>query len=119
MLDVSFTAQGDWFVFDQGGRTLQRGFPSKAKALAWMLTERRKETRDGDTPRLSLSTLTSVLAAAGLSEIGLKQLVPAAALNTANAKARASETERKGRLGPSAKAKIDAKADKVLKGSKR
>lgn len=31
-----------------------------------------------------------------------------------NAKARASEMENKGKLSPSSKAKIDAKADKVL-----
>lgn len=31
-----------------------------------------------------------------------------------NAKARASEMENKGKLSPSAKAKIDSKADKVL-----
>lgn len=31
-----------------------------------------------------------------------------------NAKARASEMEHKGRLSPSAKAKIDAKANKIL-----
>lgn len=31
-----------------------------------------------------------------------------------NAKARASEMENKGKLSPSAKAKIDAKADRVL-----
>jgi len=32
-----------------------------------------------------------------------------------NAKARASEMEHKGKLSPSSKAKIDAKADKILK----
>lgn len=37
-----------------------------------------------------------------------------------NAKARASEMENKGKLSPSSKAKIDAKADKILhKGKKR
>lgn len=36
-----------------------------------------------------------------------------------NAKARASEMERKGKLSASSKAKIDAKADKVLGKSKR
>ncbi len=36
-----------------------------------------------------------------------------------NAKARASEMENKGKLSPSAKAKIDAKADKVLGKSKK
>ena len=35
--------------------------------------------------------------------------------HAANAKARASQMEAKGKLSPSAKAKIDAKADKVLK----
>jgi hypothetical protein len=32
-----------------------------------------------------------------------------------NAKSRASEMEHKGKLSPSSKAKIDAKADKILK----
>jgi hypothetical protein len=36
-----------------------------------------------------------------------------------NAKARASEMEHKGKLSKSAEAKIDAKADKVLKGKKK
>jgi hypothetical protein len=35
-----------------------------------------------------------------------------------NAKARASEMEHKGKLSSSSKAKIDAKADKVLRGKK-
>ncbi|HYD90474.1 MAG TPA: hypothetical protein VEA37_03180 [Flavobacterium sp.] len=35
--------------------------------------------------------------------------------HAANAKARASQMESKGKLSPSAKAKIDAKANKVLK----
>lgn len=35
-----------------------------------------------------------------------------------NAKARASEMENKGKLSASEKAKIDAKADRVLKGKK-
>jgi len=39
--------------------------------------------------------------------------------HAANAKARASQMEAKGKLSPSAKAKIDAKADKVLKKGKR
>ena len=34
--------------------------------------------------------------------------------HAANAKARASEMEKKGKLSPSSKAKIDAKANKVL-----
>lgn len=39
--------------------------------------------------------------------------------HAANAKARASQMEKKGKLSPSAKAKIDAKANKVLgKGKK-
>ena len=37
----------------------------------------------------------------------------------ANAKARATQMEKKGKLSPSSKAKIDAKADKVLKGNKK
>jgi hypothetical protein len=36
-----------------------------------------------------------------------------------NAKARASEMEHKGKLSPASKAKIDAKADKVLGKSKK
>jgi hypothetical protein len=36
-----------------------------------------------------------------------------------NAKARASEMANKGKLSKSAEAKIDAKADKVLKGKKK
>ena len=36
-----------------------------------------------------------------------------------NAKARASEMEHKGKISESTKAKIDAKADKVLKGKKK
>lgn len=40
--------------------------------------------------------------------------------HAANAKARASQMEAKGKLSPSAKAKIDARADKVLgKGKKK
>ena len=35
-----------------------------------------------------------------------------------NAKSRASEMENKGKLSPAMKSKIDAKADKVLKGKK-
>lgn len=34
--------------------------------------------------------------------------------HAANAKARASQMEKRGKLTPSAKAKIDAKADKIL-----
>lgn len=36
--------------------------------------------------------------------------------HAANAKARASQMEKAGKLSPSAKAKIDAKANKILKG---
>ncbi len=40
--------------------------------------------------------------------------------HAANAKARATQMENKGKLSPSSKAKIDAKADKVLgKGKKK
>ncbi|QHJ76045.1 MAG: hypothetical protein [Bacteriophage sp.] len=40
--------------------------------------------------------------------------------HAANAKARASQMEAKGKLSPSAKAKIDAKANKILdKGKKK
>lgn len=39
--------------------------------------------------------------------------------HAANAKARASEMENKGKLSPSSKAKIDAKANRILDGGKR
>lgn len=39
--------------------------------------------------------------------------------HAANSKARASQMEKAGKLSPSAKAKIDAKANKVLKGKKK
>ena len=39
--------------------------------------------------------------------------------HAANAKARASQMEKAGKLSPSAKAKIDAKADRVLKKGKK
>lgn len=39
--------------------------------------------------------------------------------HAANAKARASQQEKRGNLSPSAKAKIDAKADKILKKGKK
>jgi hypothetical protein len=39
--------------------------------------------------------------------------------HAANAKARATQMVAKGKLSPSAKAKIDAKANKVLKGKKK
>lgn len=38
--------------------------------------------------------------------------------HAANAKARATQMEKKGKLSPSAKAKIDAKANKILKKGK-
>lgn len=42
-MDASFTAQGDWFVFGQDGRTLKRGFRSKEQAHAWIRAQLRKE----------------------------------------------------------------------------
>jgi hypothetical protein len=39
--------------------------------------------------------------------------------HAANAKARASQMEKAGKLSPSAKSKIDAKANKVLKGKSK
>ncbi len=39
--------------------------------------------------------------------------------HAANAKARATQMEKKGKLSPSSKAKIDAKANKVLKKTKK
>lgn len=57
-LDVSFVwgpdkgSQAEWFVFDEGGRTVRRGFPSKASALAWIAmgakTSQKKERHDGE-----------------------------------------------------------------------
>lgn len=35
-MDCSFTPQGDWFVFDLVGKTLVRGFRSKALAVVWI-----------------------------------------------------------------------------------
>lgn len=41
-MDVSFTADGDWFVFDtRSGKTLERGFKTKGLAIAWIATQRR------------------------------------------------------------------------------
>ena len=39
--------------------------------------------------------------------------------HAANAKSRASQMVKKGKLSPSAKAKIDAKANRVLRGKKK
>ena len=39
--------------------------------------------------------------------------------HAANAKARATQMEKAGKLSPSAKAKIDAKANKILKSGKK
>jgi hypothetical protein len=35
-MDCSFTSQGDWFVFNAEGKTLSRGFKTKALALVWI-----------------------------------------------------------------------------------
>lgn len=39
-MDCSFTPAGDWFVFGSDGRTLKRGFPSKAAAVAWIAAQK-------------------------------------------------------------------------------
>jgi hypothetical protein len=44
-MNVSFTARGDWFVFDEAGRTLTRGFRCKLDALAWIARSRRRYKR--------------------------------------------------------------------------
>lgn len=36
MMDASFTPSGDWFVFDQTGATIRRGFKTKRMALVWI-----------------------------------------------------------------------------------
>lgn len=41
-MDTSFTPDGTWFVFDVNGKTLKRGFASKASALTWIAAELRK-----------------------------------------------------------------------------
>lgn len=42
-MNCSFTARGDWFVFDTDGRTLKRGFRSKPQAVAWIHKQLLKE----------------------------------------------------------------------------
>ena len=44
-MSVSFTASGDWFIFDDDGRTLKRGFRCKADALTWIIRGRRPDKR--------------------------------------------------------------------------
>jgi hypothetical protein len=44
-VSVSFTPAGDWFVFDDDGRTLKRGFRTKPAALAWIVGSRRPDKR--------------------------------------------------------------------------
>jgi hypothetical protein len=44
-MSVSFTASGDWFIFDEAGRTLKRGFRSKIDALSWIARSRRPDKR--------------------------------------------------------------------------
>lgn len=42
-MDVSFTADNDWFVFDTTtGKTVRRGFSTKALATAWMARQKGK-----------------------------------------------------------------------------
>jgi hypothetical protein len=41
-MHVSFTHRLDWFVFDDDGKTIQRGFRTKADALAWIVQGRVK-----------------------------------------------------------------------------
>jgi hypothetical protein len=42
-MSVSFTPRGDWFIFDEAGRTLKRGFRAKADALTWIARSRRTD----------------------------------------------------------------------------
>ncbi len=35
-MDVSFTPDGDWFVFGPTGKTIERGFRSKRAAVEWI-----------------------------------------------------------------------------------
>ena len=44
-MSVSFTPSGDWFIFDDDGRTLRRGFRTKPAALAWIAASRRPDKR--------------------------------------------------------------------------
>ena len=44
-MSVSFTASGDWFIFDENGRTLKRGFRCKADAMNWIARSRRPDKR--------------------------------------------------------------------------
>jgi hypothetical protein len=44
-VSISFTPSGDWFIFDDNGRTLKRGFRCKADALAWIVRGRRPDKR--------------------------------------------------------------------------
>ncbi|HEY5008261.1 MAG TPA: hypothetical protein VII42_09665 [Caulobacteraceae bacterium] len=44
-MSVGFTPAGDWFVFDDNGRTLKRGFRRKIDALAWIARSRRPDKR--------------------------------------------------------------------------
>jgi hypothetical protein len=44
-MNVSFTASGDWFIFDEAGRTLKRGFRCKLDALSWIARSRRPDKR--------------------------------------------------------------------------
>ena len=44
-VSVSFTPAGDWFIFDEAGRTLRRGFRTKPAALAWIAASRRPDKR--------------------------------------------------------------------------
>lgn len=38
-MDCSFTPSGRWFCFADSGRTVKRGFLTKAQAVAWMWRE--------------------------------------------------------------------------------
>lgn len=47
-MTASFTPEGDWFVFDNTGRTLKRGFKTKPQAMRWIAEQ---EKADGPRPR--------------------------------------------------------------------
>lgn len=35
-MNISFTPEGDWFVFDEDGKTIKRGFKTKDQAAMWI-----------------------------------------------------------------------------------
>lgn len=39
-MNVSFTPRGDFFIFDDDGKTIKRGFRTKAEAVLWLVRDR-------------------------------------------------------------------------------